>query len=124
MMMDLLKGALESAGYTVLTATDGEQGLSVFESFRSDIALVITDVGLPRMSGDTLFRKIRASEPGMKVIIATGYLDPDAKSALERQGATAFIQKPYLPRDVLHKVRETLAPPETHRRVSPRGPSA
>jgi PAS domain S-box-containing protein len=121
MMADLLQGSLERAGYTVLVAGDGEQGLSVFESLGDDIALVVTDIGLPRMPGDVLFRRIRALRPSMKVIIATGYLDPDAKAALEAEGATAFIQKPYLPRDVLRKVRDILNPSEPHsERVSPR----
>ncbi|HUI63691.1 MAG TPA: PAS domain S-box protein [Bacteroidota bacterium] len=109
MLSELLKSSLEALGYTVIVAFDGEQALSIYETLGEDIALVISDLGLPRMSGRDLFLKIRALRPAARVIIATGYLDPDAKAELLGLGAASFLQKPYLPDDVARSVREVLS---------------
>jgi PAS domain S-box-containing protein len=110
LLCELLKSSLESAGYTVLSASDGEQALSIFRSLADDIALVVTDIGLPRMSGRDLFIALRAIRPELKVIIATGYIEPEAKTELLALGACGFLQKPYLPSQVAHSVREALKP--------------
>jgi DNA-binding response OmpR family regulator len=108
MLCELLRNTLEAAGYTVLSASDGEQAVSMYESLADDIALVITDIGLPRMSGHEVFRRLRAMKPQARVIIATGYIEPDAKSNLLALGAKHILQKPYLPEEVLRSVREAL----------------
>jgi nitrogen-specific signal transduction histidine kinase/CheY-like chemotaxis protein len=108
MLCELLRNILEAAGYTVLSASDGEQAVSMYESLADDIALVITDIGLPRMSGHEVFRRLRAMRPQARVIIATGYIEPDAKSNLLALGAKHILQKPYLPEEVLRSVRDAL----------------
>jgi PAS domain S-box-containing protein len=108
MLSELLRGALEAAGYTVLVASDGEQAVSMFESLADDIALVITDLGLPRMSGRDVFIRVHAARPQVPVIIATGYMDPEMKSELMALGASTLVQKPYLPDEVANSVREAL----------------
>ncbi|MEW6509608.1 MAG: PAS domain S-box protein [Bacteroidota bacterium] len=111
LLCDLLKATLEGAGYTVLAASDGEQAVSMFETFGDDIALVITDIGLPRMSGRDVFLRIRTLQPTARVLIATGYIDPEAKTELLSLGASGFLQKPYLPEEVARSVREILHAP-------------
>jgi PAS domain S-box-containing protein len=109
LLADLLKGNLEKHGYTVLTASDGEQALSIFESLGDEITLVISDLGLPRMSGRELFRRIRLLEEKAKVVIATGYIEPEEKNSLLRDGAVGFIHKPYKLEEVTHVVSTALA---------------
>jgi PAS domain S-box-containing protein len=106
MLSELLKAALEALGYTVITASNGDQALSIYESLGEEIALVISDLGLPGMSGRDLFQKIRALRPEARVIIATGYLGPETRTELLALGANGLIQKPYLPDDVARAVRE------------------
>jgi PAS domain S-box-containing protein len=108
MLSELLKAALEALGYTVITASTGDQALSIYESLGDDIALVISDLGLPGMNGRDLFLKIRALRPEARVVIATGYLDPETRTELLSLGANSFIQKPYLTDDVARAVREAL----------------
>jgi two-component system cell cycle sensor histidine kinase/response regulator CckA len=108
MLAELLRVALEAQGYTVITASSGDQALSIYESLGEDIALVITDLGLPGMSGRDLFLRIRALRPGARVVIATGYYDPAMKTELLALGASGLIQKPYLPEDVARAVRQAL----------------
>jgi PAS domain S-box-containing protein len=108
MLSDLLRLTLEAAGYTVLTASNGEEGIKVYKSHAETIALVITDIGLPRMSGRDVFLRIRAIRPTARVIIASGYIEPDTKTELLGLGAIGFLQKPYLPLEIARSVREAL----------------
>ncbi len=108
MISELLKASLEALGYTVITASSGDQALSIYESLGEDIALVISDLGLPGMNGRDLFLKIRALRPEARVVIATGYLDPETKMELLTLGVNGLLQKPYLPDDVAHAVREAI----------------
>ncbi|HMK39893.1 MAG TPA: ATP-binding protein, partial [Bacteroidota bacterium] len=108
MLSELLKVALEAMGYTVITSSSGNQALSIYESLGEEISLVISDLGLPGMSGQDLFQRIRAIRPEARVVIATGYLDPETRAELLRLGANGLIQKPYLPDDVARTVRQAL----------------
>jgi CheY-like chemotaxis protein len=108
MLSELLKASLDALGYTVITAANGDQALSIYESMGEEIALVISDLGLPGMSGRDLFLKIRALRPEARVVIATGYLDPETRTELLTLGASSFIQKPYMADEVALAVRAAL----------------
>ena len=101
-----MRAVLVSKGYTVITAEDGEEGLKAFLSHQEEIAVVICDVGLPRLGGVEVLQRIRARIPRTKVIIASGFIDQDAKAAMYKAGANEFIQKPYSPDEVLRKIRD------------------
>jgi PAS domain S-box-containing protein len=104
-LRNLLTELLQSYGYTVLQAEDGVAGLELFTHHRYEIKAVITDMGLPRMSGQDLFARIREMDPSSRVVLASGYLDPELKSHLFTLGAKAFLQKPYQPSDILRVIR-------------------
>ena len=99
---------LESKGYNVLCAHDGLEAVNVYQSHKQKIALVITDMGLPVMTGTDEFKKLKEINPGVKIIFASGYFEPDVKSELLKDGAAGFIQKPYEPSDILRIIRQTL----------------
>jgi nitrogen-specific signal transduction histidine kinase len=107
-LLALIRTLLESAGYCVIPAMDGESALRVFQERRSDIALVISDIGLPHVSGAEVFRQMRRIDPEVRSILVSGYFEPEAKSQLMKAGAAGFMQKPYIPAEVLAKVREVL----------------
>ena len=104
-LRNLLTELLESYGYTVLTAEDGVSGLERFTRHKDEIKAVITDMGLPRMSGQDLFISIREMDPSSRIVFASGYLDPEIRAHLFTLGAKAFLQKPYQPADVLRVIR-------------------
>jgi PAS domain S-box-containing protein len=108
MLRDLLKTFLSGSGYTVLTAQNGEEGLEVFRQYRKDIALVLSDMGLPRLGGWEMFQQMKEEDPGVKVILASGYFDPNLKMDLLKAGAKDFIQKPYVPDYILRRIREVI----------------
>ena len=111
-LRDNVRQAPEEASHQVLTAGDGMEGLTLYEQHRESIAAVLTDMGLPKISGYDMFQKIRELNPRARVILASGYLNPALKSKLFVAGAKAFIAKPYQTADVLIKLREVLDLPE------------
>jgi two-component system, cell cycle sensor histidine kinase and response regulator CckA len=108
MLGDLLAAALTGKGYRMLRAHDGQEGIEQFARHRTEIDLVITDIGLPVVGGAEVFRRIRAIEPAAKIILASGYIDPDLKAELQQAGASHFVQKPFAVSGVLATVRDVL----------------
>ena len=84
---------LEMDGYLVLTAVDGETGLSMAERFQPD--LIILDIGLPGMNGLELLDAIRASDRvrAIPVLILTNFEDPEAEQRSIELGARQFLRK-------------------------------
>jgi len=108
MIRSVVKGMLESMGYTVWTAAGGEEAIRLFGSHRGEIQLVILDMIMPGMSGSEVFDRLKQSDPKIKVLLASGYsLDGDAKRIMER-GCEGFIQKPFTMRVLSARAREIL----------------
>ncbi|MEW5798930.1 MAG: PAS domain S-box protein [Bacteroidota bacterium] len=108
MLIDVATMTLKNNGYTVLTAKNGEEGYQLFAKHRDTIDLIISDVGMPVMSGEKMYELIKRLEPSVKIIFATGYIEPSVKESLLNQGAKEFVQKPYEASDFLRKVRDVL----------------
>jgi|GEM_PF-2605505 len=108
LLRDMMNDVLVSKGYTVITAEDGNEGIEAFLHHQKDISVVILDMGLPRMGGDDVFKRIRTINPEARIILASGFIEPQVKSELYKSGAKYFIQKPYVPNEVLGKIREVI----------------
>ena len=108
LLRDLLKTILAANGYNVFIASDGEEAVSVYKNHHKEIALVIADLGLPKLDGTGVFDHLRMINPGVKVLIASGYIDPGVKSGLLKAGAMGFLQKPMRPDETVRRVREAL----------------
>ncbi|MBS4027766.1 MAG: PAS domain S-box protein [Ignavibacteriales bacterium] len=108
MLRDFVKSLFEEHHYRVITAADGLEAIATFDKHQNEIDLVITDMGLPKLSGAEAFLKMRQRNPNIKVILASGFLDPHLKSELFKAGAKEFVQKPYHADDLLQKAREVL----------------
>ena len=114
MIRDLGKNILEQWGYTVLLASEGQEGLNVFHQNQERIDLVILDLSMPKMSGREVLAQIHAVSPEAKVAISSGY-SPEGieKEELERRGATGFLSKPYKLFEMLRTVRNLLDEPRS-----------
>ena len=108
LLRELVRSHLESQGYRVLVANDGAQGVDVYFEHHQENALVFTDIGMPSLSGSDAFSRFKEVNPEVRVVFAGGYLEPDLKMQLIKEGARAFVQKPYDPRDVLVTIRQVL----------------
>jgi CheY-like chemotaxis protein len=89
------KAMLESRGFDVLTAGDGEEGVEVFRDHAEQILAVLLDVTMPRMGGEEAFRRMRRVCPDVKVVISSGYSETDAKQYFDESGLAGYIQKPF-----------------------------
>lgn len=110
-LRELVKELLLEKGYTVLAAGDGEEALSIYKQNPAGIHLILSDMGLPRLAGYDLFHELKSLTPNVKVILASGYLEPDVKSEALKSGVKDFIQKPYLPDELLRRIRAVLDSP-------------
>jgi signal transduction histidine kinase len=102
--------ALQGQGYTVLQASNGQDGLRVAREHKGrPIDLVITDVVMPQMGGDAMVEWLKSMHPNLKTLFTSGYND----QAVARQGKgyTNFLAKPYTLSVLTRKVREILDAP-------------
>jgi len=110
MLRELGVTILESEGYRVIAAKDGMEAVELFEAHRDDIGLVVCDLGLPRLGGREAFLKMKESRPGVRAIVASGYLEPMIRSEMLKAGVLDTIQKPYDFNDLLTKIRSAIGP--------------
>ncbi len=108
MLLELVTSLLEGQGYIVLTAVNGEEALDIYMKRNCEIGLVLTDLGLPKIDGWEAFQRMKEINPDVKVIFASGYIDPTLRSNLMGAGAKGLVQKPYMPEEILNRVRELI----------------
>ena len=112
MLRELGVEILRGEGYRVIAAKDGMEAVELFDANRDDIGLVICDLGLPRLGGREAFLKMKESKPAVRVIVASGYLEPAIRSEMLKAGVLDTIQKPYDFNDLLAKIRSVIGPEE------------
>jgi two-component system cell cycle sensor histidine kinase/response regulator CckA len=104
----LVRETLESRGYKVIEAENGEAALTISATCQEPIHLLITDVVMPGISGRELARQLSKTHPRTRVLFLSGYTE----DAIVHQGAfdsgTAFLQKPFTLQSLSRKVREVL----------------
>ena len=104
----LARYVLESCGYTVLEAVDGQEALRAAKQHAGPIHLLVTDVVMPHLGGRQVAEGILALHPEAKVLYVSGYTD----DAVVRHGVleanTNFLQKPFTPASLAQKVRSVL----------------
>lgn len=108
MLLNLLKNELTANGYNVLLASDGLQGIEVYKNNSKIISCVITDFGLPGLSGDEVIRKIKEINPHLKSILVSGLLDYEQREEFMKIGINEIIQKPYSLNELLYKLGQLL----------------
>ena len=99
---------LENAGFEVMVARDGEEGLQTYREHHDKISLVILDIVMPRMNGEDCFHKIREINPEAKVIMASGFTQQTLIEPLLRKGLAGFIKKPYHHNELARTIRTAL----------------
>ncbi len=106
---EVARAALESHGYRVLLAADGEEALSLLERHGSEIDLVVTDLVMPRLGGAELRREARRLAPEVRFLLTTGYAERDLPAAAPQKPREAsLLQKPWTVQELRARVREAL----------------
>ena len=99
-----IEDMLKDAGFDVLLAVDGQQALELASEHPFD--LLLTDLRMPRLSGNELVRKLREGRPGLPVVVMTGYAPPGGVGALQSgHGPMVLLNKPLDPEELLDNVR-------------------
>jgi len=103
------KRMIEHAGFSVLTANDGEEAIRVYRQHRSEVVCVILDLTMPKLNGEETLRGLRAINPGICAILSSGFSEDNATERFSDLGLGGFIQKPYRLDTMTNTLRRALA---------------
>jgi PAS domain S-box-containing protein len=107
-LRELTRIILESFGYTVISAVDGEDVITKFMENKEHISLILLDIIMPKKNGKEVSEAIRKVSPRIKILFTSGYTMDIIKTKEWIESGFDFIHKPSQPRDLLKKVREIL----------------
>nr|WP_321395987.1 cache domain-containing protein [uncultured Desulfobacter sp.] len=107
-ILDMLKQSIETLGYQVIAFQSSRKALDEFRNAQTNYDMVITDMTMPEMTGFELSKQILKQDPGMPIVLCTGYSELITKEKAEAIGIKGFIMKP-VPLGVLAgTIREVL----------------
>jgi CheY-like chemotaxis protein len=106
----VMRRVLTRRGVEVLEAADGASAIETFRAHRQDIAVVVLDYTMPGMSGAETFEKLRAIEPDVRVVLASGYTEEDATRLFGSGGIRGFVMKPFTAETLVERVLAALEP--------------
>lgn len=107
-IISLGKKMLDRLGYTALAARDGIEAVEMYRENESEIACVILDLTMPRMSGADAFEEIRRVNSEAKVILCSGYDEQQVTQEFAGKGLAGFLHKPYTLTELKKKMKEIL----------------
>jgi two-component system, cell cycle sensor histidine kinase and response regulator CckA len=96
---------LQRLGYRVITAADGREAVEIYRARQAEIDLVILDLTMPHLDGVQAFSELRAIEPDVRVVLASGYAAEDVATRVGGQPPAGVLQKPY----TLSRMRDLLS---------------
>jgi DNA-binding NtrC family response regulator len=100
----LVNAILQTHGYGVIEATNGQTALAAYERNAHRIDMVLTDVVMPLMGGFELGEKLNEARPELKILFMSGYRENPIVGERNR----AFLHKPFTPDALLSKIRQLL----------------
>jgi two-component system, cell cycle sensor histidine kinase and response regulator CckA len=108
------KDMLQQLGFTVLTAADGREALDIYRQNKETICCVILDLTMPHLDGEQTFRELRRINPGVRVLMSSGYNEQEVTQKFVGKGLAGFLQKPYNLTQIGCKLREILEEQRNH----------
>ena len=102
---DFAKRALERAGFTVLTAGDGDEALRASRSWEEAIDVLVTDVVMPGMHGPELAYRIRQERPAIGILYISGYAEDAVATGGEFATSGGFLPKPFTSDGLIRAIR-------------------
>lgn len=99
---------LTQSGYRVVEASSGEEALRLVQDMAEPVGILVTDVVMNGMTGTELARQFLALYPNTRVLYLSGYMEADTRNSILREVQSSFLGKPFRPRDLVQKVRQTL----------------
>lgn len=99
---------LGSLGYKVTSMTSSREALALFNSAPEQFDLVITDLAMPKLTGEQLSRELMRIRPDIPIILCTGFSASIDESSAISMGIKAFVKKPILRRQISETIRIVL----------------
>jgi PAS domain S-box-containing protein len=99
--------ALERYGYRTILAGDGREAIQIYQR-EPEISLVLLDLTMPVMSGEEALRGLQTINPGVRVLLTSGYNEVEAVQRFAGKGLAGFIQKPYTAAALAERVKEVM----------------
>lgn len=99
---------LNQLGYKVVTRSSSVEALALFTAKPDTFDLVITDMTMPKLTGDKFASQIKAIRPHVPVILCTGFSDRIGQEQAKAMGIESFLMKPLLPSDLARTVRRVI----------------
>lgn len=106
---EITTATLEHSGYRVLAASDGTEAVARYAKYKDKIRLVITDLVMPFMDGDTLMRALRRMNSSLKILAMSGRMENHELDRLKQKGGIVFLPKPFSSATLLTNVHQLLA---------------
>jgi two-component system, cell cycle sensor histidine kinase and response regulator CckA len=103
---DFISAALRRKGYRVIQASDGQEALALCGSAPGAISAAIVDIIMPNMSANDLLPALKAKQPGVRILLTSGYSEAEARRLCAAYPGAAFIQKPYTAQQLARAVDE------------------
>ncbi len=88
-------GILDSLGYSVITARDGNEGLETYSARRHEIDVVLLDMVMPGLSGRDVYVKLKEIDPQARVLLSSGFFNDPRVNEVMAMGVDGFLKKPY-----------------------------
>ena len=110
-MRDMLAMALGDAGFTVVQAVDGEDGLTMLSAHSTEIDVIITDINMPKLDGFGFIEGVRSDQRhrSTPILVLTTESDGSKKDRARQAGATGWIVKPFNPEKLVDAIRRVAA---------------
>jgi CheY-like chemotaxis protein len=99
---------LATCGLSTLTASSGEEAVALLEANPGAISIVLLDLTMPEMNGEETYRRMRAIDRSVPVLLMSGYTEQEASTHFGGQGTSGFIQKPFRLEELKEAVRRVL----------------
>ncbi len=109
LVRNLVVTILEKGGFEVLAAASGQQALEVYAERMDEIACVLLDLSMPKMSGPQVLEALKEHDPDVKVVLMSAHDESAGAVLIEEAGAIGYLRKPFRPEALVATVADVLA---------------
>ena len=107
-LLTVASSMIERIGFSVLCAKSGMEAIKLYKENRDKIAVVLLDWNIPEMDGAEVARALHHLQPGLKILLSSGYSEEMVMQSFAPSDVAGFIHKPYSFKQLKHKLREVI----------------
>lgn len=109
MVLEMVKEMLEGYNYQVITASNADEAIAIVSNKNNDIALMVSDVVMPGLSGPELYEQLLTTIPALKVVFISGYpMNPSLRGSTLEEEVSSYLQKPFTAEALMERIKLVL----------------